>query len=156
LELLDGSMLLPAPPTFHIFRHSHKGKTLNGWIFCADLHAIILQLLMAFNGILPFQWRGAKQLRDPSHVKGNFCHYVVTPLHLRPADPLQCFLHGRYQEKKRKKNWSKSLLSIKPWVCANPYRLNPYNLRLYPTLIELSSSWAFHLCTGTNKCNYEL
>jgi hypothetical protein len=27
--------------------------------------------------------------------------------------------------KKRKKNWSRSLLSIKPWVCANPYRLNP-------------------------------
>jgi len=26
---------------------------------------------------------------------------------------------------KKKKNWSKSLLSIKPWVCANPYRLNP-------------------------------
>ncbi len=47
----------------------------------------------AFNGILPFQWRGAKQLRDPSYVKGKFCHYVVTPLHLRPADSLQCFLH---------------------------------------------------------------
>jgi hypothetical protein len=26
---------------------------------------------------------------------------------------------------KMEKNWSKSLLSIKPWVCANPYFLNP-------------------------------
>jgi hypothetical protein len=33
-------------------------------------------------------------------------------------------------QEKKEKNWSKSLLSIKPWVCANPYRLNPHNLRL--------------------------
>jgi hypothetical protein len=36
------------------FSTATKGKTLSRWMFCADLQAIILQLSMAFNGILPF------------------------------------------------------------------------------------------------------
>ncbi len=113
----------------------------------------------AFNGL---QWHFALSVKRCKTIEGPFtCERQLLslccdPFTFKACRPAPMSPPREVPREKKKKNWSKSLLSIKPWVCANPYRLNPHNLRLYPTLIQLPSSWAFHLCTSTNKCNHKL
>jgi len=118
----------------------------------------------AFNGL---QWHFALSVKRCKTIEGPFtCERQLLALSCdsftfkacRPAPMFPPVFGGRLKDgmqqlfvffpletwqvpqEKKKKNWSKSLLSIKPCVCANPHRLNPHNLRLYPTLIELPSS----------------
>ncbi len=169
MELLDASMLLPAPPTFNIFQHSHKGQTLNRWIFCTDLQAVILQLSMAFHGILPFQWRPFKCERQLLSLCWPFTFKACRPAPMFPPLFEGRFKNGMQQffvffppwnlagtTRKKEKKLEQVFTVNKTLGLRKPLSTKPHNLRLHPTLMELPSSRAFHLCTSTNKCNNKL